>query len=88
MKQLVIMCGGKGTRLKKLKNKNPKCLLKINKKTLLEYQIILAKKFKFKSIILLTGYKSSLINNFLKKKNCLQILKSLKIKKTLETDLL
>lgn len=62
------MCGGKGTRLKILKNKYPKCLVKINKKTLLEHQIQLAKKYKFKEIILLTGHKYSIINKFLKKK--------------------
>ena len=79
----MLFRSGKGTRLKKLKNKNPKCLLKINKKTLLEYQIILAKKFKFKSIILLTGYKSSLINNFLKKKKLFANIKIIKDKKNL-----
>jgi len=68
MKQLVIMCGGKGTRLKILKNKYPKCLVKINKKTLLEHQIQLARKYKFKSIILLTGHQHLIINKFLKKK--------------------
>jgi NDP-sugar pyrophosphorylase family protein len=68
MKQLVIMCGGEGTRLKVLKNKYPKCLVKINKKTLLEHQIQLAGKYKFKNIILLSGYKHLVINKFLKKK--------------------
>ena len=62
MDQLVIMCGGRGKRLKK---NIPKALIKINNKTILEHQLILAKKHKFKKIILLTGYKSNEIKNFL-----------------------
>lgn len=68
MKQLVIMSGGKSRRLRVLGSKYPKCLVKINKKTLLEYQIQLAKKNKFNNIIILTGYKYQIINKFLKKK--------------------
>ena len=63
MKQLVIICGGKGTRLKK---SYPKILVKINKKTILEYQIELAKKHGFKKFVLLTGYKSKMIKEFVK----------------------
>ena len=43
------MCGGRGTRLKK---NYPKVLLKINNKTILEHQIDLAGKHKFKEVIL------------------------------------
>lgn len=75
MRQLVIMCGGRGTRLKLLKNNLPKCLVKVGNKTLLEHQITLAKKHDFKEIILLTGYKSSLIKSFIKKKKYLITLK-------------
>ena len=49
MKQFVIMCGGVGSRLKLLKKKIPKCLVKVNNKTLLEHQVLLAKKNNFKS---------------------------------------
>lgn len=83
MNQFVIMCGGKGTRLRSLKINYPKCLLKINKKTLLEHQISLAKKYSFKKIVLLTSYKSSVISKFLKKKNLLKDITIIKDKKRL-----
>jgi ADP-glucose pyrophosphorylase len=83
MNQLVIMSGGKGTRLKSLNSKLPKCLIKIKNKTLLEHQLLLAKKYKFKNILLLTGYKSSLINNFIKKKKLVNNIRIIKDKKNL-----
>jgi NDP-sugar pyrophosphorylase family protein len=78
------MCGGKGTRLKILKKNFPKCLVKINGKTLLEYQISLAKKYKFQNITLLTGYKSSNISLFLQSKK-IEKIKIIKDKKNLGT---
>jgi NDP-sugar pyrophosphorylase family protein len=83
MKQLVIMCGGKCTRLKSLKNNLPKCLVKVGNKTLLQHQITLAKKHDFNEIILLTGYKSSLIKSFIKKKKLFNNIKVIKDKKNL-----
>ena len=65
MKQVVIMCGGIGSRLK---NKFPKVLVKIKQKTILEHQLELCKKYGFKNFLLLTGYKSEMIENFIKKK--------------------
>ena len=66
MKQMVIICGGIGSRLKK---NYPKILVKIKKKTILEYQLELGKKYGYKNFLLLTGYKSKIIEDFLKKKN-------------------
>lgn len=83
MKQLVIMSGGKSRRLRVLGSKYPKCLVKINKKTLLEYQIQLAKKNKFNNIIILTGYKYQIINKFLKKKKLFNNIITIKDKKNL-----
>ena len=80
MDQLVIMCGGRGKRLKK---NIPKALIKINNKTILEHQLILAKKHKFKKIILLTGYKSNEIKNFLIKKKLFRNITILRDKKKL-----
>ena len=65
MKQLVIVCGGKGTRLNK---SYPKILVRIKKKTILEHLLELARKNKFSKILLLTGHKSEMIKNFIKKK--------------------
>jgi len=82
MKQAVIMCGGVGSRLKK---KIPKILVKINKKTILEYQLHLFRKYGFKKFILLTSYKSKLIENFIKKKNFYKNIKIIKENKRLGT---
>lgn len=77
MKQLVVMCGGRGTRL----NLNyPKILVKIKSKTILEHLIELAKAHKFKKIILLSGYKSNSIKFFVKKKKLFKEIKIIKDK--------
>ena len=39
IEQAIILCGGKGSRLKHLTKKTPKPLLKVNKKPFIEYQI-------------------------------------------------
>jgi D-glycero-D-manno-heptose 1,7-bisphosphate phosphatase len=54
---LVILCGGKGTRLGTLTKNMPKPLLKINNKYFLSYLIQFYQKFDFKNIYLLAGYK-------------------------------
>jgi D,D-heptose 1,7-bisphosphate phosphatase len=63
----VIIAGGQGKRVRSISNK-PKCLFKYEKKFLLE---IIYKKLinnNIKDIILITGYKSQLIEKKLKKK--------------------
>ena len=54
---LVILCGGKGTRLGKITKKTPKPLIKINKKPFIEYLINFYKKFNFDKIYLIGFYK-------------------------------
>lgn len=54
---LVILCGGKGTRLGDLTKNTPKPLMKIDKVTFLEKLIKYYQKFNFKKIYLLAGYK-------------------------------
>jgi D,D-heptose 1,7-bisphosphate phosphatase len=61
---LVILCGGIGSRLGNLTKKTPKPLLKINKKPFIEYLIKKYQKYNFKKIFLLANYKS---NQFKKK---------------------
>ena len=73
--QLVILASGKGSRLKNETKNIPKCLVKVNKTSIIDYN----KKFfsKFKNITIVTGYKSKLIQkklyyrnfNFVKNKN-------------------
>ena len=52
----LILCGGKGTRLKSELPGVPKLLVKINNKPLIEYIIEHIEKFKIEEIILCTGY--------------------------------
>ena len=65
---IVILCGGKGLRLRPLTNDLPKPLVKINEKSILENIIQYFVKFKITNFIIATGYKNKLINNFFKKK--------------------
>tara|TARA_B100000674_G_C37889902_1_gene938451 strand:+ start:554 stop:1276 length:723 start_codon:yes stop_codon:yes gene_type:complete len=63
--QLVVLSAGKGSRLpKKFRNK-PKCLVELNSKPLILYNVNFFKKFKNKIIV--SGYKQSHLNNIIKK---------------------
>ena len=68
---LIILASGKGSRLKRFTKNNPKCLLKIKGKTIIER--ILESSNLFKKTIIVTGYKSSILkkryNEFLIVKN-------------------
>ena len=62
---VVILCGGKGLRLRPITNNTPKPLVKINNKSILEHIIQYFLKFKIKNFIIATGYKNKLINKFI-----------------------
>ncbi|MCX6929285.1 MAG: HAD-IIIA family hydrolase [Verrucomicrobia bacterium] len=61
MKQLVILAGGKGTRLRDQLGGLPKPLIEIGGKPLLEHQIELARRQGFSEIVLFTCYRPDLI---------------------------
>ena len=61
----IILCGGRGERLKPITNKTPKPLLKVAGKEILGYILRHLKKYKINDILVLTGYKRELINSFL-----------------------
>tara|TARA_Y100000992_G_scaffold211534_1_gene145444 strand:- start:60 stop:770 length:711 start_codon:yes stop_codon:yes gene_type:complete len=65
---VIILCGGKGERLRPLTKNTPKPLVKIGSKTILEYIIEYLINNKISNIYIATGYKHKLINEFLKKK--------------------
>tara|TARA_Y100000389_G_scaffold196534_1_gene229619 strand:+ start:1311 stop:2024 length:714 start_codon:yes stop_codon:yes gene_type:complete len=65
---ILILCGGKGLRLRPLTKDLPKPLLKIKNKSILEHIITYFLKFKVENILIATGYKHKLINQFIKKK--------------------
>ena len=54
---LVILAGGKGTRISKFLGNLPKPMLKFNKKSFLKYLIQNFSKYPFRKILILTGYK-------------------------------
>ena len=56
---LVILCGGKGSRLGSLTKNVPKPLLKIYKKPFIEYIINFYQKYNFNKIYLIGHYKSN-----------------------------
>ena len=55
-KKAVLLVGGKGTRLRPLTYKQPKALLDVNGKTVIEHILDLLKKFGIREIILCVGY--------------------------------
>lgn len=66
MRQIVILCGGIGSRVYPLTKNKPKALLKVKKKPFLYYQLKLLEKFQFEEVILCTGYLSNKIEEFIK----------------------
>lgn len=63
---VILLCAGVGKRIKKI-SQAPKCLLKINNKTILEHNLSIIQKLSIKDVILVVGYKSKKIHNFVKK---------------------
>jgi NDP-sugar pyrophosphorylase family protein len=55
--QLLILCGGRGKRLKPLTEDVPKPLLEIHGKPIIEYQLDFFKRHGIKDIVLCTGFK-------------------------------
>ena len=62
---LIILAGGKGSRIKSYLKQNPKPMLKVGKTSILERIIYQFSKFNFKNIFIITGYKNKkIINKF------------------------
>lgn len=62
--QIVILCGGKATRLYPLTKKIPKSMIKVEGKPFLEYQLNLLKKNGILDIILCVGHKAQQIKKY------------------------
>ena len=62
---LVLLAAGKGSRLPKKYRNSPKCMVKINNKTILDHNKEFYDKFKFKTII--SGFKNYKLKKFIKK---------------------
>ena len=57
---LVILAGGKGTRIKELLGKYPKPMLKFNNKHFIQYVLNCNSKYNFKRIIILCGFRNKI----------------------------
>ena len=63
---VIILCGGKGNRIKKITKNKPKCLVDFYGKPFLFYQLKYLKKNHFKNVILSVGYKAKLVQNYVR----------------------
>ena len=61
----IILCGGKGTRLRPLTNNLPKPLINLNDKPILYYIVNHLIKYNINKFIIATGYKSDMIEKFM-----------------------
>ena len=59
---LVILAGGKGSRISKLQKKLPKPMIKFNNIPFLQYQINNFFKYPFENCYILSGYKGIIIH--------------------------
>ncbi len=64
---VIILSGGKGTRVKKYTKEIPKCLINIEGKPFLYYQLRYLKKYKIRNVIISTCYLSYKIKEYVKK---------------------
>ena len=65
---VIILCGGKGIRLRPLTQNTPKPLVKINNKEILSYIIDHVKNFSVNNIYLATGYQSTKVKQYLNRR--------------------
>lgn len=66
--QAVILAAGMGKRLGRYTKDAPKCMVKVNGKSLIEYAISSILKNGIKRIVIVTGYKKDVLKNFLAQK--------------------
>ena len=62
---IIILCGGKGLRMRPITENIPKPLIEIDRKPVLEHIINHFLKYKFTDFIIATGYKSDKIEEFM-----------------------
>ena len=60
--RVIILAAGQGTRLRPLTNNRPKCMVELNGKPLIKYQLDMFKKYNVKDINIVTGYLEEKIN--------------------------
>lgn len=60
----IILAAGRGSRMKNMTNEQPKCLVDLNGKTLLERQLESLKKAGIEDIGIVTGYKHEMLKKY------------------------
>ena len=55
----IILAAGRGTRIPQVTKNKPKCLIRINGKTILERQLYYLRKLKIKDIVVIKGFKKN-----------------------------
>ena len=65
----IILAGGRGKRLKPITDYVPKPLIPIKNIPIIEWQIKYLKKFGIKEVIICSGYRTDMIENYLKMKD-------------------
>ena len=60
----IILAAGRGTRMKTFTEPKPKCLLNVNDKPILAYQLQALLENKIKDIVLVIGYKGDMIKQY------------------------
>ena len=65
---MVILAGGKGTRISEYTGSIPKPMVPVGSKPIIEHIINYYIKYGFKEFIIATGYKNEVIKNYFKKK--------------------
>ncbi len=66
--KVVILAGGKGTRISEYTRSIPKPMVPVGSKPIIEHIINYYIKYGFKEFIIATGYKNEIIKNYFKKK--------------------
>lgn len=69
---MIILCGGRGTRMGKITKKIPKPMVKIGNKPIIEHKIRYYLSEGIQKFIFCLGYKSKILKNFLNKKKILK----------------
>jgi len=65
----IILAGGRGKRLRPITDYVPKSLVPVKNITIIEWQIKYLKKYGVNEVIICTGYKTKMIENYLSVKN-------------------
>tara|TARA_B100000959_G_scaffold247312_1_gene273518 strand:- start:210 stop:896 length:687 start_codon:yes stop_codon:yes gene_type:complete len=64
--EAIVLCGGKGTRVSKFTKQIPKCLIDINGKPFLYYQLKFLKKNNINNVVISVGYLAKKVREYIK----------------------